>query len=135
MGLGVQFASMCLTTAASCTDDKRIDHFDAKFGKTLAGLQTMGATDLATSLTSDLLSTAKPAPLGTEYDFDNDLQRTLCPNDPGKIEFSIWTENIQAGTYDSPQGIHLVARRNAICPTDNGIPYNAGPTPTSNTHH
>jgi hypothetical protein len=154
IALNTAFASLCLTSAASCTDDKRIDHFDAKFGKTLPGLQAIGdgATypTLTGALESNLASTAKPAPLGPTYGdgsgstvvggFDNDIQRTLCPNDPGKIEFSIYTENIQAGSYTaSPLGIRLTARPNAICPTDLGHVYNAngwsGVTPTSNNHH
>jgi hypothetical protein len=149
IALNTAFASLCLTTAASCTDDKRIDHFDAKFGKTLAGLQSIGdgATypALAGALVSDLASTAKPAPLGPTYTnanggFDNNILRTLCPNDPAKIEFSIYTENIQAGSYTaSPLGIRLTARPNAICPTDLGSVYSAngwsGVTPTSNVHH
>ncbi|MEO8693910.1 MAG: hypothetical protein ABI658_10370 [Acidimicrobiales bacterium] len=156
IALNTAFASLCLTTAASCTDDKRIDHFDAKFGKTLAGLQAIGdgATypALTGALVSNLASTAKPAPLGPTYGdgtggttaggFDNNILRTLCPNDPAKIEFSIYTENIQAGSYTaSPLGIRLTARPNAICPTDTGSVYYANgytvstPTPTSNVHH
>ncbi len=138
IGLDVRFASMCLTSAPSCTDDKRIDHFDAKFGKVLAGMQSQGNTSLATALISDLTSNAKPAPYGAWYPFDNDINRTLCPNDVAKIEFSIWTENIQAGTYSAiPNGVGLRARPNAICPTDNGGVYLAngytGNTPTSNS--
>jgi hypothetical protein len=135
MGLSLKFASMCLSTAASCTDDKRIDHFDAKYGKIVSDMQTLGP-DFGSALVSDLSSTAKPAPYGPQYDFDNTINRTLCPNDPAKIEFSIYTENIQAGVYDSNgTGIRLIGRGNPICPTDNGEPYNAPKTPTSNTHH
>jgi hypothetical protein len=139
IGLDVRFASMCLTTAPSCTDDKRIDHFDAKFGKVIAGMQSMGNTGLAFALESNLASTAKPAPYGNWYSFDNDINRTLCPNDVAKIEFSIYTENIQAGTYSAiPSGIGLRARPNAECPTDDGSVYLAngytGNTPTSNEH-
>lgn len=139
IGLDVRFASMCLTTAPSCTDDKRIDHFDAKFGKVIAGMQSMGHTGLASALQSNLASTNKPAPYGNWYSFDNDINRTLCPNDVAKIEFSIYTENIQAGTYSAiPNGIGLRARPNAKCPTDLGAPYMAngytGDTPTSTEH-
>jgi hypothetical protein len=146
VALGVKFASMCLASAASCTEDKRIDHFDAKFGVgVLPNLQTLGNTNLATALLSDLASSAKPAPLGPQNDFDLNIKRTLCPNDVGKLEFSIWTENIQAGTYNSGSGagIQLVARPNPICPTDDGkvYPANLGTpqfgnpiTPISATH-
>jgi hypothetical protein len=127
VNLGVKFASMCLTTAASCTDDKRIDHFDAKFGVGfLSNLESKGNVDLATSLVSDLASVAKPAPLGPQHNFKTDLARTLCPNDVGKLEFSIWTENIQSGNYNSGggAGIQLVAVSNtALCPTDLGSVY------------
>ena len=135
IGLNVRFSSLCLTTAASCTDDKRIDHFDAKFGKVISGMQSMGDATLATSLASNLASTAKPAPFGDYYAFDGNINRVLCPNDVAKIEFSLWTENIQAGSYSAPNGIGLQARPEPICPTDRGAPYNAGATPTSNTHH
>jgi hypothetical protein len=142
IALNTQFASMCLTVAASSSNDKRIDHFDAKFGKSLPGLQSIGNGGLATALVSNLASVAKPAPLGPVYNeanggFDNDLQRTLCPNDVGKIEFSLWTENIQAGNYTaSPIGIRLSARPNPICPTDLMHVYNfTEPTPTSSNHH
>jgi hypothetical protein len=145
-GLGVQFTSMCLTSTpvgpTGCTDDKRIDHFDVKFGTAIANLQSIGDVSLATSIPSDLSSSAKPAPFGAQVNFDNDRFRTLCPNDIGKIEFSIWTENIQAGTYQG--AIRVVAWYNAAnrCATDVGEPYpvnNTGsdtmpPTPTSNTH-
>ena len=86
---------------------------------------------------------AKPAPFGPETQFDLDYKRTLCPNDVGKIEFSIWTENIQAGHYSSANGIQLIARPNPICATDRdsvyvanrGFPQFGDPaTPTSNTH-
>ncbi len=145
VGLGVKFASMCLSTAASCTNDKRIDHFDVKFGVgSLPNLLSLGSVDLATSLESHLYSDLKPAPLGPQHDFPLDFERTLCPNDVGKIEFSIWTENIQGGIYSAdPAGIQLVARPNPICLTDNGSVYPANrglpqfgnpPTPVSNTH-
>jgi hypothetical protein len=145
IGLGVRFASMCLTSlVVSCTDDKRIDHFDAKFGVgILSNLQSLGNVSLATALVSDLGSTALIAPFGPQNDFDSSLARTLCPNDVGKIEFSIWTENIQAGTYAAANGIQLVAVPNKICPTDNGSVYKSNlgtpqfgnpDTPTSATH-
>ncbi|MEO8693908.1 MAG: hypothetical protein ABI658_10360 [Acidimicrobiales bacterium] len=142
IALNTQFASMCLTTAASCTDDNRIDHFDAKFGKSLPGLQSIGNGGLATALLSNLSSAVKPAPLGSVYNetnggFDNAIQRTLCPNDVGKIEFSLWTENIQSGNYAAtPIGIRLSARPNPICPTDLTHVYNyTSATPISNNHH
>ena len=114
-------------------------HFDAKFGKVIAGMQSMGHTGLASALESNLTSTAKPAPYGNWYSFDNDINRTLCPNDVAKIEFSSYTENIQGGTYTAiPNGIGLRARPNAICPTDTGSVYMAngytGSTPSSNKH-
>ena len=144
IGLSVRFRSMCLSTtndgATGCTDDKRIDHFDAKFGARVIGnMQAIGNDSLGTALTSDLASNAKPAPPGAWYSFDNAPERVLCPNDPGKIEFSIWTENIQGGTYVAPGGIGLLAQSVPICPTDLGAPYLAngytGDTPWSNTHH
>jgi hypothetical protein len=129
VNIGVKFASMCLVSAASCTDDKRIDHFDAKFGVgVLANLEAKGYASLATSLESNLASSLKPAPLGPPHYFSTDLARTLCPNDVGKIEFSIWTENIQSGIYNSggSAGIQLVAVSNTTnCPTDNGLVYSA----------
>jgi hypothetical protein len=152
IGLGVRFASMCLDTLAdnaiSCSDFKRIDHFDAKFGVGVgANLQSIGNTSLATSIPSNLTSEAKPAPLGEVATFDNDFRRTLCPNDVGKMEFSIWTEGIQAGTYSALNGIQLVARTlsepASQCPTDNlsVYPTNRGfptsvlvTTPKSTTH-
>jgi hypothetical protein len=150
--LGVQFAHMCLSTTAvgstGCTDDKRIDHFDVKFGTNIANLQSLGDVSLATALVSDTNNPTK-LPSGTgvfnpalQYNFDNDRFRTLCPNDIGKIEFSIWTENIQSGIYNG--AIRLVAFFNSAkrCDTDNGAPYlvnntgsdSAPATPSSNTH-
>jgi hypothetical protein len=159
VALGVRFASMCLTTAASCSDAKRIDHFDAKFGVgILANLQSLGNTSLASALLSyndpatpggpNFLTDTLPAALGPQHNFDLDIKRTLCPNDVGKLEFSIWTENIEGGTYDSGNatGIQLVARPNPICITDPSggqhvYPANLGtpqfgnpPTPFSSTH-
>jgi hypothetical protein len=146
VALGVRFASMCLTTAASCSDNKRIDHFDTKFGVgVLPNLQSLGDQSLNTALESDLTTDVMPAPLGVQNNFDTDIKRTLCPNDVGKIEFSIWTENIEGGNYDSGSatGIQLVARPNPICETDNGHVYLANlgtpqfgnpPTPISNSH-
>ncbi len=155
VNLGVKFASMCLTTAASCTDDKRIDHFDAKFGVGVLSnleqkglvLDSRGRPDVAYGLVSDLASTLKPAPLGPQHNFKTDLARTLCPNDVGKLEFSIFTENIQQGTYNSggTSGIQLVAISNtSLCPTDLGHVYAANlgtpvftfpaVVPTSTTH-
>ena len=145
IGLSVRFASMCLVGTANpsptgCTDAKRIDHFDAKFGaREIANMQAIGSTDLATSLVSDLASTVNPAPPGAWYDFDDDPGRVLCPNDVGKVEFSIWTEGIQAGIYEAPGGIGLMARPVPACPTDQGSVYLAngysGDTPISNDHH
>lgn len=139
MGLAVRFHSMCLSglpiSGTGCTDNKRIDHFDAKFGKVPTGLQSLGAVDLATSLTSDLTSNANPPPAGPWYYFDDDINRTLCANEIGKIEFSIWTEAIQTGSYVATPGIGLLARHIALCPTDLGHPDAlAGTTPWSNTH-
>jgi hypothetical protein len=139
IGLSVRFASLCRDASPSCTEDKRIDHFDAKFGKNINNLQAMGDQSLATALESNLTSTVKPAPAGQWYAFDDTQYRVLCPNDIGKIEFSIWTENITGGTYSAPDGIGLLARPVPTCPTDNGSVYMAngylGNTPTSNTHH
>ena len=148
IALGVKFASMCLSTlldnGVSCTDDKRIDQFDAKFGVGVAAnLQSIGHVSLASALPSLLTSNAKPAPFGPEHQFDLDYKRTLCPNDVGKMEFSIWTENIQAGSYSAANGIQLVGRPNPICATDlgsvyvanRGLPQFGDPaTPISATH-
>ena len=126
IALGVRFASMCgdYLAGGSCTDAKRIDQFDAKFGVGVpVNLFSIGNVSLATSLPSLLTSTANPAPLGPEAQFPADLARTLCPNDVGKMEFSIWTENIQAGAYSAANGIQLVSRPSALCPTDSGSVY------------
>ncbi len=128
IALGVKFASMCLSTlqenAVSCTDAKRIDQFDARFGVGVAAnLQSIGSVSLATSIPSLLVSTANPAPFGPEAQFDAALARTLCPNDVGKMEFSIWTENIQGGAYSAANGIKIIARPNPLCPTDLGAVY------------
>ena len=146
IALGVKFASMCgdYLAGGSCTDAKRIDQFDARFGVGFpVNLQSIGNVSLATAIPSNLASTANPAPFGNEAQFDATLARTLCPNDVGKMEFSIWTENIQAGAYSAPNGIQLVSRPNAICPTDLGHVYTsnlglpqfgAPATPISTTH-
>ncbi len=151
IGLGVRFASMCLDSlpdnAVSCTDLKRIDHFDAKFGVgTTLNLQSIGGT-LRSSVPSNLASEAKPAPFGAVAQFDNSIKRTLCPNDVGKLEFSIYTEGIQIGSYSAANGIQLVYRTlaepSSQCPTDNGSVYPSnrgfptsllGPTPKSTDH-
>lgn len=145
VGLSVRFSSMCLVGTANpsttgCTDAKRIDHFDAKFGaREISNMQAIGSTNIATSLTSNLGSTANPAPPGAWYNFDDTLGRVLCPNDTGKVEFSIWTEGIQVGEYRAPGGIGLMARPVPLCPTDNGSAYlfngYTGVTPISNSHH
>jgi hypothetical protein len=134
IGIDLRFHSLCLTTApvspTGCTDDKRIDHFDAKFGTTIASLEALGEGGLALALTSDLASTAKPAPAGPLYSFtDTGTGQTLCPNDVGKIEFSIYTENIQAGTYAASPGIQIIADPNPNCPTDLGGVYDPTPGP------
>lgn len=138
IGLDVRFHSLCHDASPSCTEDKRIDQFDVKFGKTLAGLQSMGHTGPESALRSNLTSTAKPAPAGQWYSFDDNINRVLCPNDVAKIEFSIYTRNLQSGTYSATPGIGLRARPENKCPTDDGGVYLAngytGNTPTSNNH-
>ena len=126
MAIGLRFSSLCLVGAASCTNDKRIDKFDAKFGVGIADNLEYKGVPLANAMESDTASDALPAPYGPQYNFDDTFARTLCPNDVGKIEFSIYTETIQTGTYASENGIQIVARDNKAlkrCPTDNGSPY------------
>ena len=139
IGVDLRFHSLCLATApvspTGCTDDKRIDHFDAKFGRTLATLEAIGDTGLGAALVSDLASNAKPAPAGPLYSFtDTGLGQTLCPNDVGKIEFSIYTENIQAGSYTASPGIDIIADPNPNCPTDLGSVYDPIPGPGNGFH-
>lgn len=146
MSIGLRFSSLCLVGAASCTGDKRVDEFDAKFGVGSSdNLQYLGEPR-GDALRSNLNSDALPAPYGDQYNFDDTFARTLCPNDVGKIEFSIWTGALQTGEYTSPNGIQIVARNNRDakrCPTDVGSVYVANrglpqfgnpPTPTSTTH-
>ncbi len=153
IALGVRFASLCRNSfpdgATECTSSKRIDHFDAKFGVgDSTNLQSLGNVSYATAITSDLAATSKPAPLGTEAQFDDSYGRTLCPNDVGKMEFSIWTATIPGDTYSALNGIQLVGRANPKCITDNyeghlgapyvanrGLPQFGNPiTPISNSH-
>ncbi len=153
IALGVRFASLCRDSFADgpieCTDSKRIDHFDAKFGVgDSTNLQSLGNVSLALSIPSDLSSSAKPAPLGAEVQFDSSYGRTLCPNDVGKMEFSIWTETVPGDGYSAVTGVQVVGRANPICITDNydghaGAPYTANRgtpqfgnpiTPISNSH-
>jgi hypothetical protein len=145
IGLSVRFSSMCLASApdgpTGCTDAKRIDRFDAKFGaRQVSNMLAIGNVSYDSALTSNLQSSAKPAPPGPWYSFGDDLARVLCPNDTGKIEFSVWTKAaLPGGSYSAPNGIGLLARPLGLCPTDRGAPYLAngytGDTPSSNTHH
>lgn len=138
IGLDVSFDPLCLTGAPSCTDLKRIDKFDALFAaRDLANVQYMGtnpdgtpnlalALDGNTNPTGTVVPNAPDTSPATWYSFDNHLKRTLCPNDVGKVQFSIYTESIEAGTYNGE--LFLRGRLNPACPTDNGGPYNAAPT-------
>ena len=54
------------------------------------------------------------------------LARTLCPNDTGKFEASIYVQSIETGTYAGE--LFLQGRLNPVCPTDHGSVYNAAPT-------
>jgi hypothetical protein len=138
ISVDLRFHSLCLSTApvspTGCTDDKRIDHFDGKFGRTLATLEAIGDGGIGTALVSDLASNAKPAPAGPLYTFSDGLGVTLCPNDVGKIEFSIYTENIQAGVYTASPGVQIIADPNPLCPTDLGSVYNPTPGPGNGFH-
>jgi hypothetical protein len=140
IGLDVSFDPLCKQGVPFCSDVKRIDKFDAHFGarapENLQYLGTAGPFDSTPDINQALLGNTNPTGTVVEngpdnqppnwYSFDNELARTLCPNDTGKFEASIYVELIENGTYAGE--LFLRGRRNPVCPTDLGAPYNAPPS-------
>ncbi len=96
MNLELWFDPLCLEgNPLFCGQvSKTIDTFDVKFGADL-GPET-------------LLEEIDPIPANTPVMFGNAENTTLCPNQIGKIEFSIHTGSILNGPYFGvPVGIHL----------------------------
>jgi len=138
IGLDVSFDPLCKQGVPACTDVKRIDKFDAHFGARTGGnLQYIGTEpngipNTALALGGNVHPTGVVTNNGPDtvppiwHSFDDHIKRTLCPNDVGKFEASIYVELIESGTYAGE--IFLRGRPNPICATDRGAPYNAAPT-------
>jgi hypothetical protein len=138
IGLDNSFDPLCKQGVPACTDVKRIDKFDAHFGaRTGTNLQYIGTNpdgspNVALGLDGNVHPTGVVTPNAPDlaapiwHSFDNDLKRTLCPNDVGKYEASIYVELVENGSYAGE--LFLRGRPNPICPTDLGAPYNAAPT-------
>ena len=140
IGLDVSFDPLCKQApgVTSCSDLKRIDLFDALFGaRVLGNVQYKGtnpdgtpnaALALAgnTNQTGSVVNNAPDTNPALWHSFDNTFERTLCPNDVGKFQASIYTQSIETGSYSGE--LFLRGRLNPACPTDVGSVYNAAPT-------
>jgi hypothetical protein len=148
----VEYDVMCLVGFESqCTvDRKNIDAFDAAFGVRTDLLVAVGDVESRPNVvTGDQGSTPVPPNTRINFEYLGDTQpgQSLCPNDRGKVEFSLYTENDQeTGSYKGAVSVYavpLAADGSSYCPTDNGsvyygdFPYNqyvVDPTLISNTH-
>jgi hypothetical protein len=154
IGVEVEFDVMCLTGFESqCTvDRKNIDEFDAAFGVRHDLLVAVGDTQVRPNVvTGDQGSTPVPpmTRIGFEKGGDIGSGQSLCPNDRGKVELSLYTSNDQeTGIYRGAVSVYAVPLKvmpsdTSYCPTDNGgvyygdFGYNryvVDPTLISNTH-
>jgi hypothetical protein len=139
--VGVWFDPLCYNgILLNCKDDvKRIDKFDAKFG----AYQGTSAQSTLIAYGYDFYGVGNDAPYMAWmndahyqdlrwFDDGDKFEATLCPNQVGKIEFSLWTTGIRQGSYSgvaadgSPGGIHLETQSayntstGSSCPTDHG---------------
>lgn len=119
----VGFENQCDTVSS-----KRIDEFDSAFGvgdgdATPPHFSMVAVGDLQDRpnvLTGDQGNTPIPGGEWMYYDYDGDVQRaqTLCPNDRGKVEFSLYTKaNQEPGRYAGMAYVRAVP------------PYSAAPQP------
>lgn len=150
IGLEVEFGVMCLVGFESqCgVDRKNIDQFDSAFGVRHDLLVAVGDEQARPNVVvGDQGATRKAAGFRMNFKSGGKVQpgQTLCPNDKGKVEFSLYTSSDQeTGTYKGGVTVYGVPLgRGSYCPTDNGsvyfgdFDYNkyvVDPSKISNTH-
>jgi hypothetical protein len=154
IGIEVRLSDMCLAGfEAQCytVDTKRIDRFDSAFGVRHDVLVAVGDTQNRPNVvTGDQGSDPIPGGEWMYFNVEGDIQadQSLCPNDKGKVEFSLYTKPGQeAGDYNGTVSVRAVPLMNtpdgSYCPTDNGSvyygdffynQYEVNPGLISNTH-
>ena len=148
--LELEYTRMCKVGFELQCDlaSKNIDRFDAGFGVRHDLLVAVGDTQSRPGVvTGDQGSNPKPDGFRFNFAYGGAINsgQQLCPNDRGKVEFSLYTDSIETGTYRGDVSVFAVdvPSANEYCPTDNGsvyfgdFPYNQyriDPTLISNTH-
>ncbi len=135
IGLEVEYSKMCLAGfEAQCetVDRKNIDEFDAAFGVRHDLLVAVGDEQVRPNVVvGDQGADRKPDGFRINFMVEGDVQpeQTLCPNDKGKVEFSLYTSNDQeTGAYRGEVALYAVPLAigetdGSYCPTDNGSVY------------
>jgi len=110
MGLGLLFSNLVQQTDQNgnpVLGGKLITQFDASFGTSAAGLQHIALINA-----------------GVPVQFDDAPTRQLCPNDTGKIDFSVEPPGtLPAGTYAGTVQVVAHSPDPSYCPTDHGSIY------------
>lgn len=134
IAIGVVFDEMCLVGFESqCNvDRKNIDEFDSAFGVRHDLLVAVGDEQIRPNVvTGDQGSTRVSADTLITFESGGDIQpgQSLCPNDRGKVEFSLYTSADQErGDYEGRVTVYAMplivdAEDDSYCPTDNGSVY------------
>jgi hypothetical protein len=134
ISIGVVYDEMCLVGfEAQCNvDRKNIDEFDAAFGVRHDLLVAVGDEQVRPNVvTGDQGSTRVPADTLITFESGGAIQpgQSLCPNDRGKVEFSLYTDSDQErGDYEGAVTVFAIpliddAEDTSYCPTDNGSVY------------
>jgi hypothetical protein len=110
MGLGVLFSDLVQTTDQNgnpVLGGKHITQFDASFGLSAATIQHIPLINSGVTAT-----------------FDDAGARQLCPNDEGKLDFSVEPPGtLPAGSYQGTVAMIAHAPSPSLCPTDHGHVY------------
>jgi hypothetical protein len=135
IGIEVEFDKMCLVgfeSQCGTVDRKRIDEFDSAFGVRHDLLVAVGDEQTRPNVvTGDQGSTRKPNGYRMSFEYEGDVQpgQSLCPNDRGKVEFSLYTSADQeTGEYRGGVSVYAVPLMvedgdTSYCPTDKGSVY------------
>jgi hypothetical protein len=126
----MQYDPLCLSpndlSPANCHQSKRIDTFDGGFGTDQSKVTHVFPVRINPDWPRTGADTDLPVPTTGWTSFlqgnPDDRYRTLCPNDLGKVDFSVHVPLGKAtGTYVGKVRLRAVA--NHICDTDNGSVY------------
>lgn len=121
MRVDVAFRHMCLQGAPSCTNLKRIDLFDAALGIAPRGLTRIGECAPGQDPNTCGLPSSDVGDPWIPHSFPLNRGTLLCPNDEAKIEFSIYVEQIDNGTYDGAYA--LIGKPDFVIPDEDGERY------------